>query len=217
MVRSSDSDDAHGDSKHALHVRQLDKSSQRMFWRSAMAYIIITALAVSLTTISTLYIRLQHKHAVLPLLTCGTSVAEAEQAGCSFDRLTKAWLPAECSRKYEREFLEYPAAQLNMSQWRYYEDASAQVEITDAEMAIYAETKASGEMSWVSTTRMHLAHCAFVMMRRADAYDTGKRMDHTTEFATHAKHCLSMLLHAAMKAPDIDIVQSKGEVGFGAC
>jgi hypothetical protein len=192
--------------------------------RSSLGTVILcavtAALAVSLTVVSTLYIQdIRHNNpAPLPLLTCGNTIHEARQAGCPFDRLTKAWLPAECSRKYEEEFLEYPASRLNMTDgWKYYEDTPDRAEVTDEDMALYAETRPMGDMSWVSTTRMHLAHCAFVLMRRANADETGVRLDKTSDFASHAKHCLSMLLASAMKAPDIDIVQSEGQVGFGAC
>lgn len=192
----------------------------RSSWGIAILCVVTTTLAVSLTIVSTLYIQeIQYDtSAPVPLLTCGTTIHEAKQAGCSFDRLTKAWLPAECSRKYEEEFVEYPASRLNMTDgWRYYEDTPGRPEVTDEDMALYAETRPMGDMTWVSTTRMHLAHCAFVLMRRADADETGVRLDKTSEFASHAKHCLSMLLTSAMKAPDIDIVQSEGQVGFGAC
>lgn len=192
----------------------------RSSWGTVIICAIAMTLAVSLTIVSTLYIQeIQYDtSAPLPLLTCGTTIYEARQAGCSFDRLTKAWLPAECSRKYEKEFLEYPVSKLNMTAgWTYYEDTPDRPEVTDEDMALYAETRPMGDMSWVSTTRMHLAHCAFVLMRRADADETGVRLDKTSEFASHAKHCLSMLLTSAMKAPDIDIVQSEGQVGFGAC
>lgn len=205
----------------AIPIEQLENSlSRRAIWRTATLYVVITALAVSLTIMSTLYIQqIRHNKPVpLPLLTCGTTIDEAKRAGCSFDRLTKAWLPAECSRKYETDFLDYPTTRLNMTVgWQYYEDTADRPEISDEDMALYAETRPMGGMSWVSTTRMHLAHCAFVLMRRADADETEARLDKTSEFASHAKHCLSMLLSSAMKAPDIDHVQSEGQVGFGAC
>ncbi|KAH7323277.1 hypothetical protein B0I35DRAFT_510442 [Stachybotrys elegans] len=141
---------------------------------------------------------------------------EAQDRNCSFDRLTKAWLPAECPRYYETEFLQLPTA-INISSWQYWEDFAATKEVTDAEMAIFAETKPQHAQTWVSTTRMHLAHCVYVLMRQADAYAAGERLDWTSKDVPHAKHCLQMLLDTAMTAPDIDTAIARGEVGFGAC
>ncbi|KAI0107897.1 hypothetical protein GGR51DRAFT_548347 [Nemania sp. FL0031] len=148
-----------------------------------------------------------------------TSRHESKNAGCTFDRLTKAWLPAQCPRYYEEEYIQFPATLnlTNITGWHYWEDHATTKEITDEEMAFFAETRPVGDMSWVSTNRMHLAHCAFVLMRRADAEEAGERMDATSEYIPHMKHCLQMLLNAAMKAPGIDKPLAEGQVGFGAC
>lgn len=207
-----------------MHARRLgERYGRQPRWRATAAvYAVMAALVTYLTIISTLYIQhmqQQENYSPRPLLTCGTTVHEAMNAGCTFDRLTKAWLPAACSRKYEDEFLDYPVTQLNMTTpWQYYEDtSSARVEITDYDMALYAETRPAGAMSWASTPRMHLAHCAFVLMRRVDAEETGARVDKTTAFAPHMKHCLTNLLRAAMDSPHIDKVIATGQAGFGAC
>ncbi|KAI0192335.1 hypothetical protein EV127DRAFT_468917 [Xylaria flabelliformis] len=181
-----------------------------------VAILAIIALAVSLITVSTLYIQLLRQHAPRPLLTCGESVEEAQQAGCSFDRLTKTWLPAACPRRYEEQFVQYPS-KLNMSEWRYWTDLSATEEITDDDMALLAETKARSTASWVSTLRMHIAHCAFGLMRRSDLSDAGERIDLATAPLDHTHHCIELLLEAAMRAPGIDVPLAQGSVIFGAC
>lgn len=185
-------------------------------WNVIVA-IIIAALAVSLITVSTLYVQLLHQHAPRPLLTCGKSIEEAKQAGCSFDRLTKTWLPAACPRRYEEQFVQYPASRLNMTEWKYWTDLSTTEEITDDDMALFAETKHRGEVSWVSTLRMHIAHCAFGLMRRSDLTDAGERIDLATAPLDHTHHCIEMLLDAAMRAPGIDVPLAQGKVIFGAC
>ncbi|KAI1114941.1 hypothetical protein F5Y14DRAFT_461041 [Nemania sp. NC0429] len=207
------------DHEYLLQKHILRASLNRPKWRSIIIYTAIAALAVSFITISTLYLQLLHQHAPRPQLLCGTSIAEAREAGCTFDRLTKAWLPAECPRYYEEEYLRYPSTlnMTNLTSWHYWEDRATTKEITDQEMAVFAETRPLHDMSWVSTNRMHLAHCAFVLMRRADAEEAGERMDATTEYIPHMKHCLQMLLDAAMKAPGIDRPLAEGQVGFGAC
>lgn len=179
--------------------------------------IIIAVLAVSLITVSTLYVRLLHQNAPRPLLTCGKSIKEAKQAGCSFDRLTKTWLPAACPRRYEEQFVQYPSMRLNMTEWKYWTDLNTTEEITDDDMALFAETKHRGEVSWVSTLRMHIAHCAFGLMRRSDLTDAGERIDLATAPLDHTHHCIEMLLDAAMRAPGIDVPLAQGKVIFGAC
>ncbi|KAI0860222.1 hypothetical protein F4860DRAFT_479680 [Xylaria cubensis] len=181
-----------------------------------VAVLAIIALAVSLITVSTLYIQLLRQHAPRPLLTCGESVEEAQQAGCSFDRLTKTWLPAPCPRPYEEQFVQYPS-KLNISEWKYWTDLSATEEITDDDMALLAETKTRSTASWVSTLRMHIAHCAFGLMRRSDLSDAGERIDLATAPLDHTHHCIELLLEAAMSAPGIDVPLAQGSVIFGAC
>ncbi|KAI0406433.1 hypothetical protein F4802DRAFT_557504 [Xylaria palmicola] len=181
-----------------------------------IAGIVILALAASLATVSTLYMRLLRQHAPRPLLTCGHSIEEARRAGCSFDRLTKTWLPATCPRHYEDEFIRYPSA-LNMTEWQYWTDVSATEAITDDNMALFAETRPRHAISWVSSMRMHIAHCAFGLLRRSDSLAAGERIDLATEPLDHAHHCIGLLLEAAMRAPGIDVPLAQGKVIFGAC
>ncbi|KAI0452922.1 hypothetical protein F5B21DRAFT_526467 [Xylaria acuta] len=190
--------------------------SKRLASRTIIVNIIITVLAVSLVTVSTLYVQLLRQHAPGPLLTCGNSIEEAQQAGCSFDRLTKTWLPAACPRHYEEQFIRYPST-LNMTEWKYWIDLSATEEITDDDMALFAETKPRHAPSWVSTLRMHIAHCAFGLMRRSDSLDAGERIDLATAPLDHTHHCIELLLEAAMRAPGIDVPLAQGKVIFGAC
>jgi hypothetical protein len=177
---------------------------------------VVVPLAISLITVSTLYLQLLHDQAPRTLLTCGKSVKEAQEAGCSFDRLTKTWLPAACPRYYEEDFVRYPST-LNITEWRYWTDLSATEEITDDDMALFAGTKPGRETSWVSSLRMHIAHCAFGLMRRSYALDAGERIDLATLPLEHTRHCIELLLEAAMHAPGIDVPLAEGKVIFGAC
>ncbi|KAH8157228.1 hypothetical protein CIB48_g11020 [Xylaria polymorpha] len=192
------------------------EQSKRVTIRTIIVTIIIIALVVLLITVSTLYAQLLGHRAPRPLLTCGKSIEEAKQAGCSFDRLTKTWLPAACPRDYEEQFVHY-ASTLNITEWKYWTDLSATEEITDDDMALFAETKSRHETSWVSTLRMHIAHCAFGLMRRSDLLDAGERIDLATAPLDHTRHCIELLLEAAMRAPGIDEPLAQGKVIFGAC
>ncbi|KAI1117703.1 hypothetical protein F5Y14DRAFT_401573 [Nemania sp. NC0429] len=189
---------------------------KRPSWYTVILHIAIVALAVLFITVSTLYLQLLREGAPRPLLTCGKSVEEARRTGCSFDVLTKTWLPAACPRHYEQEFLQFPSTR-NMTDWKYWSDAAATKEITDEEMALIAQFRPGPKPLWVSTMRMHLAHCAFGLMRRSVSMDAGERVDLAMAPLSHAKHCIEMLFDAAMLAPGIDEPLAQGGVIFGAC
>ncbi|KAI1170268.1 hypothetical protein F4777DRAFT_132249 [Nemania sp. FL0916] len=177
----------------------------------------IIALAVALATVSTLYIQLLHEKAPKPLLTCGKTVDEARQAGCSFDVLTKTWLSPKCPRSYEQDFLDLPATlNMNITKWPYWFDKTLK-EMSDEDMALRATTRATTESLWIGSQRMHIAHCAFIIKRRSDAIENGDRVDRAIEPLGHMHHCVDQLLEAAMRADGIDGPSVQGHAIFGAC
>ncbi|KAI1268373.1 hypothetical protein F5Y18DRAFT_226888 [Xylariaceae sp. FL1019] len=193
------------------------KPVPRQSWKTFILASIIVGLTTCLITISTMYLRLLSGHeAPRSRLTCGHSIKEAQEAGCSFDHLTKSWLNPGCPRPYDDEFVDYPLT-LNMSSgWRYWTDTRQIQEITDEDMALSAD-KPQNETRWVSTARMHLAHCAFGLLRRVDAHHAGARLDYATIHLDHAKHCIRLLLESAMMAPNIDEPVAEGTAILGAC
>jgi hypothetical protein len=195
------------------HARE---PTRRLIWGALVTYTLIAALAMSLVSVSILYLQQLQLHIPQPLLTCGNSIKESRERGCSFDRLTKTWLPAACPRYYEDEFLQYPLS-LNMTEWKYWTDRTAMKEITDEDMAEFVETTSRDETSWVSSMRMHLVHCAFGLKRRSRALDAGERLDYATAPLDHTHHCIDLLLETAMKAAGIDEPLAGGHVIFGAC
>ncbi|KAI1182755.1 hypothetical protein F5B17DRAFT_419072 [Nemania serpens] len=199
------------------HTPPTQLAPRQSNWRTFILSSIIVALTICLITVSAMYLRLlSDQEAIRPRLTCGYSIKEAREAGCSFDRLTKSWLHPSCPRPYDDEFVEYPST-LNMSSgWRYWTDSRQTKEITDEDMALSAE-KPQSETTWVSTARMHLAHCAFGLLRRADAHHTGVRLDYAMIHLDHAKHCIRLLLESAMLAPGIDVPVAQGTAILGAC
>ncbi|KAI1188575.1 hypothetical protein F5B17DRAFT_262952 [Nemania serpens] len=205
-----------GEKSHSEGDEYTGGPSQRPSWYTIIIHIAIVALTASFIIVSTLYLQLLRESAPRPLLTCGKSVAEARRAGCSFDILTKTWLPAACPRHYEQEFIRFPSSR-NMTEWKYWSDLTVTKEITDEDMAAIAELRPGPKPLWVSTLRMHLAHCAFGLKRRSVAMDAGERVDLAMAPLSHTKHCIDMLLDAAMLAPGIDEPLAQGGVILGAC
>ncbi|KAJ3566719.1 hypothetical protein NPX13_g7030 [Xylaria arbuscula] len=200
---------------HREDVGTPSLSSQRSAWRDMTTYSFIIILSISLVILSILHLKLIRESSPPPRLTCGNSVEEAQQAGCSFDRLTKSWLHPGCPRPYDEDFVKYPSRH-NMSEWRYWTDLTLSKEITDEDIAAGAD-RPQEETRWIGTARMHLVHCAFGLMRRSDALHDGKRLDYATRPLSHTKHCIKLLLESAMLAPGIDKPIVSGTAILGAC
>ncbi|KAI0153129.1 hypothetical protein GGR57DRAFT_467788 [Xylariaceae sp. FL1272] len=212
------SDESQHNEREKGYAQQDRKTARsgRKSWALLISHIWILTTTIALIVASTAYFRLLRKTTRRPLLNCGTTVAEAEQLGCAFDSLTKTWLPKDCSRRFEQEYLDLPA-KYNLGPWPFWDDLTMRNNITDDDIALYAETKPLHTDVWVSSQRQHIVHCAYALMRRADAEAEGIRMDSTTENLPHMHHCLQSLLDAAMQAPHIDTLHSAGETGFGSC
>jgi hypothetical protein len=147
-----------------------------------------------------------------PQTSCGTSIEEAKSLNCSFDILSKAWLPAHCTRLGSEEYLR-DSWSWNHTGWGIYQDRAQTRELTMEELMAYAD---SG-LKWYGTEREHLVHCAWGLKRVLDAYVTGKRMDHIIQQLHHTTHCVDRLYMSAVKAPDLDVVLGKGNIRFGLC
>ncbi|KAF7539510.1 hypothetical protein G7054_g2066 [Neopestalotiopsis clavispora] len=128
--------------------------------------------------------------------TCGNSLEEAKARGCTFDPMTVQWLPKQCSRAGVDEFLSahgthtdfstrpagaaaaavksrrgepdgstpYPDQNATERVWRYYRDEAQTQEyvngLIDAPIGHYQYYTTRGE---------HLAHCAYILVRGAEA------------------------------------------------
>ncbi|KAK4114421.1 hypothetical protein N656DRAFT_591117 [Canariomyces notabilis] len=143
---------------------------------------------------------------------CGNSIAEAKSLNCSFDILSKAWLPADCSRLGSAEYLR-DSWGWNHTGWGIYSDRFQTRELTMNELMGYADT---GE-KWYGTEREHLVHCAWGLKRVLDGYYHGKKMDYIIQQLHHTTHCVDRLYMSAVKAPDLDVVLGKGNIRFGIC
>ncbi|KXH48796.1 hypothetical protein CSIM01_13682 [Colletotrichum simmondsii] len=145
-------------------------------------------------------------------LSCGSSVAEAQQAGCTFDALAKAWLPAACPRYGLAEFEAAAGATHNQSRWRYWRDQAGEEELSMEDLASLGRSE-----KWWGTEREHLTHCAWMLVRKARAFADGGRVDKLTADFDHSKHCTMLLLWRALQAEGIDEMDTSGNVVFGGC
>ncbi|KAK1469606.1 hypothetical protein CMEL01_01373 [Colletotrichum melonis] len=144
-------------------------------------------------------------------LNTDMDVAEAQQAGCTFDALAKAWLPAVCPRYGLAEF-EAAGAAHNQSRWRYWRDQAGEEELSMEDLASLGRSE-----KWWGTEREHLTHCAWMLVRKARAFADGGRVDKLTADFDHSKHCTMLLLWRALQAEGIDEMDTSGNVVFGGC
>lgn len=70
---------------------------------------------------------------------------------------------------------------------------------------------------WWGREREHLAHCAWLLVRKAHAVSEGSRVDKLTADFAHSKHCLTLLLRRALQADGVDSIDTRGNVVFGGC
>jgi hypothetical protein len=143
---------------------------------------------------------------------CGKSIAEAKSLGCSFDILSKAWLPKGCSRLGSEEYLR-DSWSWNHTGWGIYVDRHQTRELTLEDLMDFADS----DLKWYGTEREHLVHCAWGLKRVLDGYVNGGRLDYTIQQLHHTTHCVDRLYMSAVKAPDLDVVLGKGNIRLGIC
>ncbi|KAH7134930.1 hypothetical protein B0J11DRAFT_452870 [Dendryphion nanum] len=139
-------------------------------------------------------------------LTCGSTIEEAQLKGCAFDQVTDSWLPLQCSRVGLDDFLEKSG---RGTPWEYYTDQNRTQRIHDL---------ATTHGPYWTTEKEHLTHCAFMLVRLADAWaHPGRRLDSKSGSFGHGKHCAMLLLERSMYSPTIDVMNSDGEIMVGQC
>jgi len=137
---------------------------------------------------------------------CGTSIVEAKASGCIFDELSDLWLPPQCSRAFEQEYLTTNHGGPPV----YFVKPDGEERISD-------RSQYAGGPIYYSTTRDHLLHCEYNLYRFAESLKTGARVGHAGDFASHMKHCARMLGQFANMAPGIDKVDVDTISTFGFC
>lgn len=138
-------------------------------------------------------------------LHCGKSVDEAIRLGCTFDPMSLQWLRPECRRTGNDEYLEFLGGNLT-----YWVDRNGSTPVHDLSRQV------NDDGFW-GQQRQHVAHCAFVYVRLIEAATTDGIYDRKTWSPHHAKHCASVLLNWAMRAPDMTDAKQWAHVSFGTC
>lgn len=194
---------------------RLDHSHLRRKIR--ILYAILTTLTFLLLCLTSLCIRAAIHHPIprpAHRHHCGRTVAEAKSLGCTFDLLSRSWLPKDCSRFGNEEFIQglrsFPG---NHTGWGIYRDREQTYELTMDEIGEYAE---SG-LKWYGTERQHLLHCAWMLKRVLNAYLNGKKVDGVTKEFLHTGHCVDTLHGSTIREADLDRISLRGNVRFGIC
>lgn len=200
------------------HNASLKKKHDSLATQNRLLYAVVFFLTAALFVISIAYLWLATRE---PLSTrplhCGTTVAEAVSAGCTFDMLSKAWLHPKCPRFGEQEYLDSSQSLINESSWSYWRDPDGSNELSQYELSQLTENKPGETWSWAGTDREHVVHCTYIIIRLAEAYNKGARVDGLTANFPHTKHCVLMMMRKAMWAPDLDRIATRGDVILGSC
>jgi hypothetical protein len=205
------------DEAEPLHGRQVREVRRLVCWPTFIIYTTLATLTVALIVLTVMYTRHLGETAPQVEFRCGNSIEEAIEAGCSFDMLSKAWLPAQCPRYGSEEYVN-AATGFNKTRWQYWADPEGKIELDDHQLSMLVHQNKAGEKwSWAGTDREHLTHCAWMIIRLAHSHMVGARVDALTANFPHTKHCTLMMLQRAMSAPNLDTVFTRGDIVFGSC
>jgi len=139
---------------------------------------------------------------------------------CSWDELTKAWLPADCPRfgidEYRLEGIVNNPRE-NASSWAYYADQKGEVEVNFNKLA-RMEDRDPNIKSW-TTTRQHLVHCAWSLKRVIWSYENGYGNYDQISNMHHVNHCINQLFRRAIRKDDyeVDLITTLVKVHFCTC
>ncbi|KIW99559.1 uncharacterized protein Z518_11298 [Rhinocladiella mackenziei CBS 650.93] len=133
---------------------------------------------------------------------CGSTVEEAKAAGCSFDHLAHLWLPKSCSRQWSSEYMTYEQGQ----PFKSYLDGDGLQPVELSEQPYHTGI--------FSTTKEHLIHCAYALMRTSEWMKQGGQWERKVLSPAHFQHCIKMLLNASMLSPQIEALESFTYLGF---
>ena len=217
--------DEESEFKVASDDSRLPTSSQsfhhpRIFQRlPSCIKLLLFTLSLSVIILASLYINLQLKLRIPEPLNCGRTVEEAHAKGCIFDTLSKAWLPSKCSFHGLDEYTMAGVAVSNSTEkpWPFYRGKEQKQEISIDEMSRMAASRKADVQEFQTSTREHVTHCAWMLIRMAHAYKFGERRDWNIDSFEHTQHCALYLLNRSLEAPGNDDITVRGNVIFGGC
>lgn len=200
-----------GSVERSAHAISLDPSRTHIL----LLYIACFILSAALFTVTAVFFHQTELHQISgSSATCGYTIQEAKASGCTFDHLTKTWLPSRCTRHGEPNFLKISAS--NNDTWPYWADERGIQALDIDEVALLAGT----EGEWWTTVREHLSSCAWMTIRMAHAYTSGERVDGLAGQFHHVRHCTLLMLGHAWHSPAIDDIYTRlggTKTGFGEC
>lgn len=219
-------DSSSGDDHEAISVRSKEPRRYYRIVGTIIGILILAVYVVATAPMAVKAIAARHRY------TCGSTKEEAIARGCTFDPLTVQWLPKQCSRKGLDQFLvahgtDYSwrrsasgseSNDTSMDQipneptWRYFADEAQTVEYVNGLM-----DAPIGHYTYYTTRGEHLAHCAFMLVRAAEARKAGERMDTLTEEYEHSVHCALFLWEYAKHAPHFNTINTPGDIILGSC
>lgn len=137
---------------------------------------------------------------------CGHTIAEATAAGCTFDYLAHLWLPKQCSRSRNDDYITFDEGR----PFEYWLDGDGQ-KPTDMALQPYGTPI-------FSTTQEHLVHCALTLLRTSDWMRNGGHWERKVLSPGHFEHCVVLLLNATHYHPELYEINSFTRLGFsGEC
>jgi hypothetical protein len=150
---------------------------------------------------------------------CGTTIASARAANCSFDLLSNSWMPTSCyDSETDLEFRSWIARpNRTHGAWPYFTSSS----LSPSTHIPDIETLSSMTGLWLWTTEEeHIAHCIFWARRIHRALEGSFRWSKGVENMQHTFHCAyevldNLLVEAPLKKAEKGVVHFK--VQFDTC
>jgi len=208
--------EAHECAKATITVTQ----TSRLGRVPSLFSLITFGLFFALASVSALYINLRAQIVPPPRLDCGNSLATAHARGCSFDQMSKLWMPPGCPNYGLDQYMSAASSIPNNTDgnWHFYRDRYPTSEMSVLEMADMADMPiGTDDNRWFTTDGEHIVHCTWLLIRMAHAYNAGQRRDGFGTNFHHSKHCASYLMDHALQSPDVNEIRTSGSVGFGWC
>lgn len=189
-------------------------------WRvAAIGAVLMAAILIAvLSSLATIHLMTPVEHDSPKQFSCGETLDEAHQRGCTFDALTLSWLHPKCSIYGHQQFLEIPKNS-SAGTWQYWKDEGGSQEIGNYE----AVSMLPPRSRYWTTQEQHLDHCKWMLARIHDAATTpGKRLDTKTASHEHTMHCLEVLVEAAKvgvgeKLSSVIVHGETVDIGWPAC